>query len=191
MRHKGVDPLEIIRKYYAHDSVVFPILVEHSRMVIQKSLEIAKGLKDLGPDIAFIEEAAMLHDIGIFMTNSPIIGCFGEKRYICHGYLGRELLENEGLPVHALVCERHVGVGLSAGDIDRQALPLPKRDMLPDSIEEKIICYADKFFSKKAGEMHREKSLPEVRQDMLRYGEGHLRRFDEMHDSLVNNLLQK
>ena len=50
--------------------------------------------------------------------------------------------------MHALVCERHVGVGLSKTDIENQRLPLPLRDMLPISIEEQIICFADKFFSK-------------------------------------------
>jgi len=55
--------------------------------------------------LGFIEEAALLHDIGIFNTNLPKIGCYGRHPYISHGYLGRELLENEGLAAHALVCE--------------------------------------------------------------------------------------
>lgn len=53
-----------------------------------------------------------------------------------------------GLPRHALVCERHTGSGLSLDYIVSNNLPLPHRDLLPTSIEEKIVCYADKFFSK-------------------------------------------
>ncbi len=60
----------------------------------------------------------MLHDIGIFLTNAPHIGCYGDKPYICHGYLGREILDKEGLPGHAMVCERHVGAGLTVTDIE-------------------------------------------------------------------------
>lgn len=41
---------------------------------------------------------------------------------------------------------RHVGVGISVKDVHQFNLPLPARDMLPISIEEQLICYADSFF---------------------------------------------
>jgi uncharacterized protein len=149
-------------------------------MVAKKALEVAESVMHLDPDFLFIEEAAMLHDIGIFLTSAPGLGCFGDKAYVCHGYLGREILEKEGLERHALVCERHVGVGISREDIDRQNLPVPKRDMLPVSLEEKIVCYADKFFSKKKEGLPGEKSLETVRREIREYGEDILRRFDEI-----------
>ena len=34
----------------------------------------------------------MLHDIGIFRCNAPDIDCHGDAGYICHGYLGAELM---------------------------------------------------------------------------------------------------
>lgn len=180
-----VDPLELIAKYYLPGSASFDILVGHSRAVAGKSLEIAQRLKHLGPDLGFIEEAAILHDIGIFMTKAPSLGCFGDKPYICHGYLGRELLESEGMPGHALVCERHVGVGISLADIEQHHLPLPGRDMLPITLEEKIICFADKFFSKSTDTPEREKPLSNVRKQMLRYGPDKLRLFDEMAEMFL------
>ncbi|MEJ2695715.1 MAG: hypothetical protein P8013_03625 [Candidatus Sulfobium sp.] len=175
-----LDPLEIIRKYYDPGSAAFPILVEHGRLVAGRSLEIAAKVTHLLPDRVFIEEAAMLHDIGIFMTRAPGIGCDGDKPYVCHGYLGRELLEREGLPRHALVCERHVGVGISIDDIDHFKLPLPRREMMPITVEEKIICFADKFFSKDGGKAGHERPLDEVRRSIGKYGAQHLARFDEM-----------
>src|SRR3990167_4819755 len=108
-----MDVIKLLEKYYRPDSKTYYLLVRHSRLVANKALEVAERVKELGPDLKFIEEAAMLHDIGIFMTHAPEIECFGKKPYICHGYLGRELLEKEGFPKHALVCERHVGVGIS------------------------------------------------------------------------------
>ena len=146
----------------------------------KKALDIATRVGHLKPDIPFIEAASMLHDIGIFMTNEPGIGCFGDKKYICHGYLGREVLEKEGLPRHALVCERHVGVGLTVYDVDSLFPVLPRRDMQPVSIEEKIICYADKFFSKRLDALHIEKPLEAVRLVIKRYDNEKLQRFDEM-----------
>jgi uncharacterized protein len=121
------------------------------------------------------------------MTHAPWIGCHGEKGYICHGYLGRELIEKEGFPAHALVCERHVGAGLSKADIKEYKLPVPERDMLPVSIEEKIICYADKFFSKRLGRLHEEMPLEEVRRQISGYGRTQLERFEELTKMFVPN----
>lgn len=174
-----MNPLEIIEKYYTPGSSAHHFLLQHSRMVTEKALRIASRLSHLKPDLVFIEEASMLHDIGIFLTKEPKIGCFGDKKYICHGYLGREILEKEGLDRHALVCERHVGVGLTIKDIEKKNLPLPKRDMVPVTIEEQIICFADKFFSKYSDFLLTEKPLKRVRKGIAKFGEDKLRQFDE------------
>ena len=55
-----------------------------------------------------------------------------------------------------------------------------KRDYLPDTTLEKLICYADKFFSK-SGTMQ-EKPLDKVRVSMARHSTESLARFDELHD---------
>ena len=175
-----MDALSIISRYCSPGSLAYNTLVEHSRMVVSKCIEIAENIRYPGPDISFLKEAAMLHDIGIFLVQAPEIGCYGDMEYICHGYLGRDLLEKEGLPIHALVCERHVGVGLSISDIMDRDLPLPARDMLPVTLEEKIICYADKFYSKKPDALCSEKTLEEVRKHIRKYGDDMLQRFDEM-----------
>jgi uncharacterized protein len=175
----SIDPVALIKKYYAADSRAYHFLTHHSRMVTAKALSIAERVKQLAPDLAFIQEAAMLHDIGIFLTDEPKIGCLGEKTYLCHGYLGRDILEKEGIPRHALVCERHVGVGISLRDIEERNLPLPKRDMLPLTTEERIICYADKFFSKDSEFLLKEKPLKKVRNSIAAFGEDKLMRFDE------------
>ena len=175
-----MDTLGIISRYFIPGSLAYNMLIAHSRMVVSKCLEIAENISYQDPDKSFLREAAMLHDIGIFLVKAPDIGCYGSRDYVCHGYLGRDLLEKEGLPIHALVCERHVGVGLSISDIMDWDLPLPARDMLPVTLEEKIICYADKFYSKKPDALCSEKTLEEVRTDIRKYGDDKLQRFDEM-----------
>ncbi|WP_455498687.1 HDIG domain-containing metalloprotein [Coprobacter sp.] len=171
-----MDPFTIINKYYIPGTPLYDILVGHSRLVTQKALEIAKAHPELNADTDFIAEAAMLHDIGIFLTNAPDIECHGNRPYICHGTLGSELLKKEGLPRHALVSERHTGAGLSLEDIINQNLPIPHRDMLPVSIEEQMICFADKFYSK--SDPLKEKSIEQIRKSMNKYGEASITRFE-------------
>ncbi len=175
-----MNPLQIIEKYYPPHLPGWHILTEHSRMVTGKALEVIRKHPELNADSRFIAEAAMIHDIGIFMTNAPDLYCFGDKPYICHGYLGHDIMVKEGFLKHALVCERHTGAGLSIDDIINQQLPIPHRDMLPQSIEEQIICYADKFYSK-SGSLDSEKPIEKIRKSLLKFGEEQLKRFEYWH----------
>ncbi|MDD4489133.1 MAG: HDIG domain-containing protein [Paludibacter sp.] len=145
-----MNPYHLIQKYYTPDTELYHVLVKHSEQVRDKALEVANKHREFHADTAFIAEAALLHDIGIFLCDAPRIFCQGSHQYIEHGYLGADLLRKEGLERHAFVCERHTGTGISLEKILENKLPLPHRDMVPVSIEEQIICYADKFFSKTA-----------------------------------------
>ena len=163
-----MDPYDILAEYYPPGTLLAQILIDHSRRVAEKALKAAERVSLLHPDKAFIWEAALLHDIGIVRTRAGSIGCTGSQAYIRHGIIGRKMLESHGLTAHALVCERHVGTGITIADIERQQLLLPLRDMQPITIEEKLICYADKFFSKTDNE--REHDLDEVLNDLARFG---------------------
>ncbi len=173
-----VDPLAVIERHYAGHDTARSILIRHGRQVGEKALQLAAAMPHLTPDLTFLWEAALLHDIGMRFTHAPGIGCFGGDPYVRHGVLGRDLLDREGLPRHALVCERHVGVGLSRAEIHRQRLPLPHRDMTPVTVEERIICYADTFFSKVGDTAP--KPLVEVTAHVARYGPEAAHRFRAM-----------
>lgn len=173
-----VDVYEIIERYYERGSVLYSILVRHSEAVRDKALQIADMHSELNIDKEFVAEAAMLHDIGIFMTDAAGIECCGTHRYIEHGYLGAELLRGCGLEKHARVCERHTGSGLPLVYIVENDLPLPHKDLIPETIEEKLICYADKFFSKTR--LDSEDHIERVRRKMAKWGEDSLARFNEM-----------
>ena len=108
-----MDVQAIIDKYYTRDTRLYDIFMSHATDVTNKALSIVQNHPELAVDTRFIEEAAMLHDIGIYLTRAPHFGCKGTYPYICHGYLGQELLTAEGYPKHGLVCERHTGTGIS------------------------------------------------------------------------------
>lgn len=173
-----MDVQAVFNKYYQPGPPLYNSVWSHSRLVADKALQLAQAHPELEIDLDFVYEAAMIHDIGVFLTNAPSIYCTGDQPYICHGVLGAELMRADGYPRHALVCERHTGTGLTVADIIAQNLPLPHRDMCPVSLEEKLVCFADKFYSKSNPD--REKPLDKVRKSVARYGEDSLRRFEEM-----------
>ena len=156
----------------------YNVVYEHSCCVARKALKVCEALELGAAERLFIEEAALLHDIGVSMVYAPGIYMYGEHPYIMHGVLGREILENEGHPVHALIAERHTGVGLTVEDIVRQNLPLPQRDMCPLSLAEKIICFSDLFYSKKPGRLGLERSADSIRKQLASFGEDNVAVFD-------------
>ena len=178
-KHKGTDfALDIIYKFYEPGTPGFDSLINHSELVRDKALEIASKHPELDLDIDFIEEGAMLHDIGVFLCNAPEIYCFGKEHYMRNGVLGAALLREMGYEKHSRVCERHTGSGLEAEDIIREKLPLPHIDLLPETHEEKIICLADKYYSK--SRPGKEKEMHKILKSMAKYGEGTLERFEKM-----------
>lgn len=171
-----MNPLDVLLTYYDPTSEAYRILVAHSRHVADKALSLAALHPELNLDVRFVEEAAMLHDIGVFLCDAPEIDCHGDSPYVCHGYLGAELLRKEGLERHALVCERHTGTGLSLEKIIEKNLPLPHRDMRPVSLEEQLICFSDKFFSKTKPD--KEKSIDKIKKSLSKRGHEQEERFD-------------
>ena len=144
----------IIDKYYPADDELRRVLLKHSRQVADRCLQIAKKHKELPVDVQFLEEAAMLHDIGIYQCDAPSIHCHGTEPYIKHGPIGGDLLRQEGYPRHARVAERHTGTGLPGFE--------------PETLEEQIVCYADKFYSKSKPDHVR--TVAETAQSLEKFG---------------------
>ncbi|MGQ9592265.1 MAG: HD domain-containing protein [Planctomycetota bacterium] len=174
-------PLEVIGRHYDASSPLYEILVVHSVLVAAKAAEIAERHLERRPgtriDLEFLAEAALLHDVGIKFCEGEGLPSEGREPYVRHGVLGAELLREEGLPRHALVCERHVGAGISREEVIRKGLPLEPKDYLPTSAEEKIVCAADKFFSKDPGRIWREKPLAKIEKSLGKYGDEVLARW--------------
>ena len=177
-----LDCLSIIQRYYTPGNDDYRVLVVHSRQVADLAVAIAGRLieRHVPIDIEFVEEAAMLHDIGMCLTDAPGIHCHGTEPYILHGILGRKMLDSMGLYRHGRVCERHTGAGITAEEIVAQHLPIePPRDLLPETLEEKVICYADKFFSKSRID-EPPKTMERARQSLAKFGGDTLQRFDAL-----------
>ena len=178
------DAGRILDFHYPEDTPLKRLLLTHSRQVRDKALAILDVHPELRIDRRFAAAAAMLHDLGIGRCDAPGICCTGSEPYLAHGLLGAAMLREYGtrvgadLEALARVCERHTGAGITADEVRRQALPIPVRDYLPETVGEKLICYADKFYSK-SGDLQ-EKSFERVRRSLAKFGPDTLDRFDEM-----------
>jgi len=80
---------------------------------------------------SFLWSAALLHDIGRYITHDPLR----------HGVEGYKLLSELGHEKEANVCASHILFGLEATEASR--LGLPDRDFMPSTIEEKLVPLVD------------------------------------------------
>lgn len=179
-----MDYLALLHRYYPEDNALRRMLLHHSRQVCARALQIVERHPELGANRNLVEAGAMLHDIGIFLTDAPGIHCHGTAHYILHGSLGAQLLRNEAEQLKeelhfyealARICERHTGTGLTRQTIIERGLPDPHQDLLPETIEEQIICYADKFYSK--SHLERERTIPQTLQSLEKFGDEGVEKF--------------
>lgn len=180
---------KIIDKYYPEGTRLRDIYLRHCHSVARLALKINSD-RQLGLEPSLVEAAAMLHDIGIFLTDAAGIDCHGKEPYIRHGILGAELLRSEGMPEDiARIAERHTGAGITEEDIREMNLPLPAGDYMPVTQLERLICYADKFYSKTR--LDSPKPLEAVRASMLRHSPATLARFEALHSEFSPDKIHK
>lgn len=201
-----MNPYDIICHYYPQDTALRRLLILHSEKVRDKAFEILGAARRVNPskelmavDESLVNQGALLHDIGIGRTNAPGILCKGNEPYICHGTIGAQMLRElneksrtsggsdldklfdpDRLEQIARICERHTGAGLTMQDIVTQNLPIePVRDLVPETLEEKLVCLADKFYSK-SGDPAKEKDFERVKKSMMKFGADSLARFEKL-----------
>jgi uncharacterized protein (TIGR00295 family) len=111
-----------------------PPVINHCIAVADYALETARRLQGKGfkIDLALIEAGALLHDIGRSRTHS-----------VDHSLVGAQIIQKLGLPKSLVnIIKRHVGAGITSDEAER--LGWPKDNYIPQTLEEKVVCYADK-----------------------------------------------
>ncbi len=105
----------------------------HSLKVADTALNIASKIKKSTVNKNLVEIGALLHDVGRSKTHS-----------FNHALIGGKILRERGFPEKlAKICERHILGGLDKED--SKSIGLPEKDFLPKTLEEKIVCLADKL----------------------------------------------
>jgi uncharacterized protein len=112
-------------------------VIDHCINVTRIALRIGSQLIFRGHeiDMRLVEAGGLLHDIGRSKTHN-----------VDHAVIGAELLREMGMPEELLlIVERHIGAGIP--EDEAVELGLPERHYLPETLEEKIVAYADKLIS--------------------------------------------
>lgn len=112
-----------------------PDIVRHCLRVASLSKLIAETCLKAGiaVNLGVVECGGLLHDIGRSITHD-----------IRHAVEGAKILERYRLPSMVVrIVENHIGAGIPVDEAI--ALGLPARDFSQNSMEEKIVAYADKL----------------------------------------------
>lgn len=128
-----VECIQLLLRYSTPSNVI-----SHSIFTAQTALKVAAKFKcqKIVVDCNLILAGALLHDIG--RCRSHLIN---------HGLIGSRLLQKEGLPEElSRIAEVHLFAGITK--YEARGLGLPFQDFLPETLEEKIITYADNISKK-------------------------------------------
>lgn len=110
-------------------------VIRHCKAVAEIAVQIAEKCANNGVhvDIELVQIGALLHDIGRAKTHG-----------VNHPIAGAEIARSRDLP-DSLVCiiERHLGGGISVREA--REFSWPKGTYIPETLEEKIVTYADKL----------------------------------------------
>ena len=136
-------------------------------------MRIANVFKSKGyrVDLQLVESGALLHDLGR-----------GQTHGIEHGAVGGQTARQLGMPMElAHIIERHVGAGLSQEEARRNNLP--RGSYVPETLEEKIVCYADKLIEG-AHEVGIDSTIDNFAQEL---GSDHpaIKRLQDLHNEMT------
>ncbi|MEU8346012.1 HD domain-containing protein [Spirillospora sp. NPDC048832] len=179
MRVPGDEEIRALHERHAPGREAFELVWTHCVIVSEIAERIMAGGR-FGVDADLVRAGCLLHDIGVYRLYDAA-GEIDFKGYVRHGVLGYELLRDEGLPeVLRRFCSCHTGMGLTRDDIERQGLPLPAGDYVPETREERLVMYADKFHSKTNPPVFVSADTYAVH--VRRFGEGKAELFQEMRE---------
>ncbi|PJA22683.1 TIGR00295 family protein [archaeon CG_4_10_14_0_2_um_filter_Archaea_38_6] len=165
MRLSFNESIELLKNAGAHESVI-----NHCLMVSRKSAEIAEKILKNGykVNVKLCQIGGLLHDIGRAKTHT-----------IFHGVEGAELLKD--YPELASIAKRHIGGGIT--EKEAVIIGLPAEDYQPVTLEEKIVCYADKLVQ---GEKFADSADDEIKKLSKKLGKNHpsIKRLNKIESEL-------
>ena len=112
-----------------------PQVVSHCLAVADLAVETARKFeaKGIKINIELVLAGALLHDLGRSKNHT-----------VDHALVGAQIAQSVGLPESVInIIKRHVGAGITAEEA--KYLGWPKDSYIPQTLEEKVVSYADKL----------------------------------------------
>ncbi len=152
------------------------LVIQHCIAVSHVAVNLAKKLQAKGVevDLVLVEIGSLLHDIGRSKTHT-----------VQHAFLGSQIVASFNFSESLIkIVERHIGSGIPSEEAVK--LGLPNRDFIPQTLEEKIVSYADKLISGNR-EMSFKEAFRRFSEDL---GKSHpaIKRFKKIHLELMQML---
>lgn len=151
-------------------------VLKHCEAVAELAVELAENCKEKGLDVnlELVEIGALMHDVGRSRTHS-----------VHHAVIGAKIAKSLGLPEPVIaIIKRHVGGGITAKEAKR--LGWIKDVYAPQTLEEKIVSYADKMIEGS----HRvsiERTIENFSQDLSAAAGERIRRLHEEMIALIGD----
>lgn len=143
-----VERIQALHQKYANDNQSFELVFTHCKIVAEIAIDTVRR-NNLKVDERILTEACLLHDIGAYTLWMPKLQTFKDDGYQQHALIGASILQDEGYSSAVVSAVRtHVLMGLSAKEIAQQNWRLPYIDVEPQTIEGRLLCFADRFHSK-------------------------------------------
>lgn len=140
--------IKALHQRYAPNTVVLQLVYEHCQIVAEIALWCVEH-KRLNVNKRILEASCLLHDIGTYALYSENDQSKNDHNYKQHAIFGAALVLEEGFDVRiASAIKTHVLMGLSKKEIVKNGFGMPHKDYLPETIEGRLLCYADRFHSK-------------------------------------------
>lgn len=146
----SIQEIEKLHRKYAPNDTVYSLVYGHCAIVNEIAQWCAANVVDEPVDTDLLQTAALLHDIGTYILFNEQGKVTNHRMYPLHAILSAKIIADEGIDMSvAHIVETHVLLGLSRQEIIDTPWVLPARDYIPTTIEGKLLCYADRFHSKK------------------------------------------
>lgn len=170
--------IEALHHKYAPNDAMFDWVYTHcqavwsiaEQLIDEHSIPINKDLVRVG---------CLVHDIGVYTLFEDVNVMKTDAVYVTHGIRGEEILRSEGWDeVFQRFASHHTGVGITKEMIEAGHLPLPHQDYLADTVEERIVMYADKFHSKSTPLCFN--SFEWYKQQAAKFGDDNIMNFNQL-----------
>lgn len=143
-----ISTIEEVHKRYAQNDFIFKLIYEHCQIVAEIAAWCVQQ-KNLSVDDDLLRASCLLHDIGTYALFDAKGLDGNEHNYKQHAVFGAALALEEGFDSKiADNIRTHVLMGLTKKEIIEGNFGMPQKDYLPETIEARLLCYADRFHSK-------------------------------------------